>query len=61
MTTAAMIFMAVIWTSLFSLIGWAYSRVLRGRRHFDPDGIGPASPAEPGGAERATPRRRSEA
>jgi hypothetical protein len=59
MTTTAIIFMAVIWTALFSLITWAYSRILRGRRHFDPDGIGPASPPVPGMAEKEQrPRRR---
>lgn len=59
MTTTAIIFMAVIWTALLSLITWAYSKILRGRRHFDPDGIGPAAPPVQGmAAEEQPPRRR---
>lgn len=59
MTTEAIIFMVVIWTALLSLVTWSYSRVLRGRRHFDPDGIGPASPPVPTpAAEERRPRRR---
>ncbi len=59
MTTAAIIFMVVIWTALLSLITWAYAKILRGRRHFDPDGIGPAAPPVPGmAAEEQRPRRR---
>ncbi|HEV2736106.1 MAG TPA: hypothetical protein VGV85_14760 [Longimicrobiaceae bacterium] len=59
MTTTAIIFMAVIWTALLSLVTWAYSRILRGRRHFDPDGIGPAAPPVPGmAAEEQRPPRR---
>ncbi|MET0396114.1 MAG: hypothetical protein ABW277_04785 [Longimicrobiaceae bacterium] len=44
MTTEAIIFMAVVWTAPFGLITWSYAKVPRGRRHFDPDGIGPATP-----------------
>lgn len=43
MTVEAIIFMAVVWSALFGLITWSYAKVLRGRRHFDPDGIGPAA------------------
>jgi hypothetical protein len=59
MTTTAIILMAVIWTALLSLITWSSSNILRGRRHFDPDGIGPAAPPVPGMAEKEQrPRRR---
>lgn len=59
MTTEAIIFMVVIWTCLLSVLTWSYSRVLRGRRHFDPDGIGPAAPPVPSMvAEEQRPLRR---
>ena len=47
MSTSAIIFMAISWGFVFMLAGWAYGRILRHRRHFDPDGIGPARPPEP--------------
>lgn len=48
MTTGALIFMLVAWAFVLGLMGWSFSRILRGKKHFDPDGIGPASPPEPG-------------
>ncbi|CAN5842932.1 hypothetical protein BH20GEM3_BH20GEM3_00100 [soil metagenome] len=47
MSTGALIFMALSWTFVLGLTGWAYSQILRGKQHFDPDGIGPASPPVP--------------
>ena len=59
MTTEAIVFMVVIWTGLLSLLVWSDTRILRGRRHFDPDGVGPAAPPVPGVAaeEKQPPRR----
>ena len=51
MTTGAVIFWMLSWALVLGLTGWAFARILRGRRHFDPDGIGPAAPPEPGRAE----------
>lgn len=48
MTTGALIFMVLSWTFVLGLTGWAFYRVLNAQQHFDPDGIGPASPPEPG-------------
>ena len=52
MSTGAIIFMALSWTFVLGLTAWAYRLVLRGKRHFDPDGIGPAKPPEPARTER---------
>ena len=46
MSTSAIIFMAISWGFVFGLTAWAYGRILRHRKHFDPDGIGPAGPPE---------------
>lgn len=48
MTAGAILFMALSWIFVLGLTAWAFARVLGGQRHFDPDGIGPASPPEPG-------------
>lgn len=38
------IFMLVSMGAVTTLTTWCYIRITRGRRHFDPDGTGPASP-----------------
>ncbi len=43
----AILFMAASWTFVLGLTFWAFARILRKQKHFDPDGIGPASPPEP--------------
>lgn len=52
MSTGSLIFMALSWAGVIGLVTWSYSLILKGKRHFDPDGLGPAVPAEPGRAER---------
>lgn len=52
MTAGAVTFMLVSWTAVLGLTAWSFWKITRGRRHFDPDGIGPASPPVPGEAER---------
>lgn len=47
MTTAAIFFWISSWAFVLGLTLWAFGRILRHKRHFDPDGIGPAGPAEP--------------
>ena len=47
MTAGALVFMTVSWTFVLGLMIWSFSKILRNQRHFDPDGIGPASPPEP--------------
>ena len=54
MTTGAVLFMLASWIFVLGLTGWSYARVLGHRRHFDPDGIGPAQPPEPPLTERAS-------
>jgi hypothetical protein len=48
MSTQAIFFMAVSWLFVLSLTIWSFKRVLSSQQHFDPDGIGPASPPEQG-------------
>jgi hypothetical protein len=57
MSTGAAVFMAVAWTFVLGLTFWAFRKILRTEKHFDPDGIGPASPPVPGAAEDRAPRR----
>jgi hypothetical protein len=47
MSLAAAVFMAGSWAFVLGLTFWSFRRLLRGRRHFDPDGIGPLGPPEP--------------
>ena len=54
MSIGALIFMALSWAFVLGLVTWSYVRILRNPSHFDPDGIGPASPPKPGDAD---PRR----
>jgi hypothetical protein len=46
-TTPALIFMVLSWTFVLGLLSWSYYRILTHKKHFDPDGIGPAAPPEP--------------
>lgn len=55
MTTQAIIFWVGSWAFVLGLTFWAFARVLSHKRHFDPDGIGPAAPPEPP-AKPADPR-----
>ena len=47
MTTAAVVFWLLSWTFVLGLTFWSFARVLSHKKHFDPDGIGPAGPPEP--------------
>ena len=58
MSAGALIFMVLSWTFVLGLTLWSFARILRLQKHFDPDGIGPASPPEPGRAEDGRPPRR---
>lgn len=51
MSTGALLFLIVSWTFVLGLTFWSFWRILRSQAHFDPDGIGPASPPVPGRAE----------
>ena len=51
MTTQAIIFMAASWVFVLGLTAWSFARLLGNRRHFDPDGIGPAIPPVAGRAD----------
>lgn len=53
MSTGAAVFMALAWLFVVGLTSWAFGKILRTQKHFDPDGIGPASPPVPGEAEGA--------
>jgi hypothetical protein len=44
----ALIFMLVSMGGVTLLAGWCFWRIVRGRRHFDPDGTGPAHSPVPG-------------
>ncbi len=47
------IFLLISWTFVIGLTTWAFWRLLsdQGKKHFDPDGVGPASPPTTGRAE----------
>jgi hypothetical protein len=51
METGALAFWVLSWGFVLGLTAWAFGKILRGKRHFDPDGIGPEAPPEPGRAE----------
>ena len=42
MSTGALIFMLVSWAFVLGLMSWSFGKILKGKKHFDPDGIGPA-------------------
>jgi hypothetical protein len=46
------IFMLTSMGAVTALTIWCYSRILRGKKHFDPDGTGPAHPPVKGRVER---------
>ncbi len=48
MSAGSIIFMVASWTLVLGLTFWSFAKILTSKRHFDPDGIGPASPPEPG-------------
>jgi len=51
MSTSAIVFMAGSWAFVLGLLIFSFSRLLRDKKHFDPDGIGPAVPEKPGETE----------
>jgi len=52
MSAGALLFMLASWSFVLGLTAWSFARILKGQKHFDPDGIGPAQPPERGAAER---------
>lgn len=46
------VFMLVSMAAVTALTTWCFARILRGRRHFDPDGTGPDVPPVPGRVEK---------
>ena len=52
LTGFSLAFMLVSMGLVTLLTVWAYSRILRTKRHFDPDGTGPAHSPVPGRTER---------
>jgi hypothetical protein len=46
------VFMLVSMAAVTSLTVWCFSRILRGKEHFDPDGTGPESPPVSGRMDR---------
>jgi len=48
MAPAAWGFLIAAWGAVLSLNFFAFHRILKRRRHFDPDGLGPARPPTPG-------------
>jgi len=47
MSTGAIVFWLASWASVLTLTAYCFWRILRLRRHFDPDGTGPAKPPVP--------------
>lgn len=52
MTRGALIFMLASWGFVLGLMSWSFVRILRHRKHHDPDGTGPAFPPEPARIDR---------
>lgn len=50
MSTGALIFWLASWTFVLGLTFFCFWRILRLRKHHDPDGIGPAGPPRDGAA-----------
>jgi hypothetical protein len=48
MSPAAWGFLLAAWGAVLALNFFAFHRILTRRRHFDPDGLGPARPPSPG-------------
>lgn len=46
------VFMLLSMGAVTLLAAWCFTRILRGKRHFDPDGTGPDVPPVPGRADR---------
>lgn len=62
MTLGALLFMGLSWTLVLGLTAWCFTTIVRRKRHFDPDGIGPGRPPVPPAAADspdAGPRRRA--
>ena len=59
METGTIAFWVLSWGFVLGLTAWSFGTILRGKRHFDPDGIGPEVPPEPARTEREEPRRRA--
>ena len=57
MSIGAWIFLLASWSFVIGLMVWSFARILRLQRHFDPDGIGPEVPPEPGLADAAATGR----
>ena len=60
MSTGAVLFMVASWAFVLGLTFWAFARIVATRRHFDPDGTGPASPPVPPAASSSGSRGRNE-
>jgi hypothetical protein len=52
LTAFSLTFMLVSMAAVTALAAWSFSRIMRGRRHFDPDGTGPARPPVEGKVDR---------
>jgi hypothetical protein len=54
----ALTFMVISMGAVTLLTAWCFFRILGGRRHFDPDGTGPAHAPVPGELDRKGPSTR---
>lgn len=52
LTAFSITFMLASMGAVTLLAGWCFARILRGKRHFDPDGTGPAHSPVPGKVDR---------
>lgn len=51
LTAGTVAFMLVSMGAVTALTVWCFSRILKGKRHFDPDGTGPAHSPVQGSVE----------
>ena len=55
MSGGAIVFMVLSWTLVLGLLLFSYNRVLKKKKHHDPDSLGPRGPAERGAYEGKMP------
>lgn len=55
MSRGAIVMMLFSWAFILGLMFWSFGRVLRKKKHHDPDSIGPLGPPEPGAYEGRMP------
>lgn len=51
LTAGTLVFMLASMGAVTALMAWCFARILKGKRHFDPDGTGPEHSPVPGSVQ----------